>query len=415
MINAENDNELYLLVDIDDFLVYSSDKLQAVVNEKTCFKTETLQMLEQLNRNCRYLVSEVTKECQKAKEENREPLLDQFLVFDNCVFNDRDALYTAPISSAKYYLEVANKLLNQFLEERDTFLEIDNMEKGRRKYFDGDRELESIIKYSEYVNNNRDAFHKINKFCLGQAQGLIEDAKRNNEGIKLTVPDYGELVSMDTNDIIKKSSLFGISNMEYVLYIKPLQNLINCIKNENRLNDVVSNARIFYEESREIVNYSEIHSLKNVNWDAVNLIKRLMNSGLIFKVYFSTHHNGEREENAKKELMKLILPEADGFLGQRFHDIEHDAKRRTRSSKVNRAINALHIKYNQIVLIDDSKANCEDCKRKGGLALLYKPETDSERINGRIEDMGFDRIINLNDNNVEEVIENTHARQKIKK
>ena len=53
----DNETKLYLLVDIDDFLVYSSDKLQKIVNEKTNFKTEVLQMLEQLNRNCRYFLN----------------------------------------------------------------------------------------------------------------------------------------------------------------------------------------------------------------------------------------------------------------------------------------------------------------------------------------------------------------------
>ena len=47
------DTELYLLVDIDDLLVKSSDKLQKVLDDQTNFKTNVLRMLEQLNRNCR--------------------------------------------------------------------------------------------------------------------------------------------------------------------------------------------------------------------------------------------------------------------------------------------------------------------------------------------------------------------------
>lgn len=418
MENTFNGNELYLLVDIDDFLVYSSDKLQAVVNEKTCFKTVTLQMLEQLNRNCRYLVSEVTKECKKAMEEGRDPELGRFLIFDGCLFADKEALYTGPIKCAEYYLFVANKLLNQYLEERDTFLEIDNMEKGQRKYFDGDRELAAIIKISEYVDNNKDAFHKINEFCLTSVKKLIEDAKSKGTG---EPPEYGALVSMDTNDIIKNSSLTGVLDKEYVLYTKPLQNLVGCIENEKRLNDVVSNARVFLERSKEIVNYSEIHSLANVNWDAVNLVKRLKQSGLVAGIFFSTHHNGEREEKAKIALMDEIMPEADGFIGQRFHNVEHDADRRGRSSKISKAINTLRLKYklnvryDQLVLLDDSKPNCSDCKEKGGLAILYKPVTDSEIINEKVEDTGFDRITDLTDNDVESIIANYKGKQKVKK
>ena len=39
MKDMENGKMLYLLVDIDDLLVRSSDKLQEVLNEKTNFKT----------------------------------------------------------------------------------------------------------------------------------------------------------------------------------------------------------------------------------------------------------------------------------------------------------------------------------------------------------------------------------------
>ncbi len=410
----ENEVKLYLLVDIDDLLVHSSDKLQTIVNEKTNFKTEVLQMLEQLNRNCQYMLNEVIKECNKAKEEKRKPELNRFIIFNNYVFSG-DEIYSKPIDSARYYLQVANLLLNAFLEERDTFLEIDNMAEGSKKYFNFDKELEEVIKYSKYIDNNKDAFHKINLFCLKEAEKLINDAKRNNKNGELTIPKYGKLVSMDTNDIIKKNSIATIedaSYKEYVLYIKPLQNITNCIKLEDRLHDIVENARYYYQPSHEIVDYSKIHSMENVNWDAVALVEDLIHSGTFAGVYFSTHHNGLREENAKKVLMGQILPEADGFIGQRFHDEEHDAKRRDRSSKTSKAALCLGILSSQIVLFDDSKANCKDCKDHGGTEILYKPITDSEIINGKVEETGFNRITDLKNNSVYSMVANAYVKQK---
>ena len=410
----DNDANLYLLVDIDDFLVYSSDKLQSIVNEKTNFKTDVLRMLEQLNRNCNYLVDEVTKECRIAKETNRIPDLKRFLVFNNFACDDKE-LYTKPIDFAKYYSVIANSLLNQFLEERDTFLEIDNMSKGSIKEFDYKKEMENIVKYCEIIANNKDAIHKINQFCLKRLNKLIEEAQWYNKDGELTIPRYGALVSMDTNDIIKKNSLLANNSFkyrQYILYKKPYEDLKRCIELEEHLYDIVTNAKILYTPSDEIVDYNEIHSLANVNWDAVTLVEGLIHSGLFKGVYFSTHHNGTREEEAKIRLMRKILPEANGFIGQRFHDTEHNVIRRSRSSKIDRAVLYLGIMPSQIVLLDDSKANCYDCNMKGGTAILYKPETDSEKMNGRIEETGFNRILDLKNNDVNSFIDEAYKKQK---
>lgn len=389
----ENEKKLYLLVDIDDFLVFSSDKLQKIVDTQTNFKTEVLQMLEQLNRNCRYYVNEVAKECSNAEKDGRKPLLRCFPLFDRSWDNCKD--YSKPVAFAKYYLDVAGMLLNQFLEERDTFLETDNMIKGGQRIFDYSKEFDTTIKFVELINNNKNAFHKINDFCLREAKYLIEDAQKKNQGGIYTIPEYGALVSMDTNDIIKKGSISDQNTKGEILYKKPIENIEKCIELEDRMYDIITNARVFYTPSKAIVDYSRIHSIENVNWEAVALVRQLIASGKFAGVYFSTHHNGGREEKAKISLMRRILPEANGFIGQRFHDSEHDAKRRGRSSKIIRAAQYLGILPSQIVLLDDSKANCQDCINNGGIAILYKPETDSEKINGRIEETGFNRILDL--------------------
>ena len=363
----KNDVKLYLLVDRDDVTVKSAPLIQRIIDEKTNFKTEVLSMFEQLCRNCRYFADEVIKVC------NAE---------DDWV----------EINAARYYLHVANLFLDQFLEERDTFLEIDNMPKGSRKYFDFDKEMAEIIKYSELIDKNRVAFHVINAFCLERLEKIIKEAKAKN-----AIPNFGSLFSMDTNDIIKSGSIKKEATREYILYEKPLEILKNCIKNENRIHDIITNACVFYQPSEELIDYSQIHCLDNVNWDAVDLVEELIHSKMFAGVYESSHHTGARENRVKDKTDHIILPEADGYLGQRFHTEEHDAKRRGRSSKVSRAAMILGIEPSQIVIIDDSAANCRDAEKRGATAIYYKPISDSEKINGKLEETGLNRITDFKD------------------
>ena len=412
------DTELYLLVDIDDLLVFSSDKLQETLNQKTNFKTDVLRMLEQLNRNCKYFLDQVKIECNCAKARKEKPCLYRFRVFDNMVFGSEREWYTKPIDAAGYYLEVANALLNQFLEERDTFLEIDNMPNGEIKKFNYQKEMETILIYAELINNNMNAFHKINNFCLEKAEELINFAKIINKDDILTIPEYGALVSMDTNDIIKKGSISNIDNIsykKYVLYQKAHENIKNCLNLENRIYDIIINNSVFINPSKEIVDYEDIHNERNVNWEAVRLVEELIHSKMFKGIYFSTHHNGDREEKAKIALMQRIIPEATGFIGQRFHDSEHNSIRRGRSSKIDKAVRVLGVKPEQIVLLDDSKANCGDCKSKLGTEILYKPETDSEKIKGEFENTGYNRILTFDNNHVYGFIAEAYVKPKIKR
>ncbi len=414
MMNNENKNELYLLVDIDDLLVRSSDKLQATLNEKTNFKTDVLRMLEQLNRNCRYFLMQVKKECETAKSEGRKPYLHKFPVFDNWELSDNNECYVKPVFACEYYLEIASRLLEQFLEERDCFLEIDNMTCGEIKTFDYQKEMQSIVDYANIIANNKDAFHQINVYCLREITGIINKAKEKNTINSLSVPEYGALVSMDTNDIIKGNSINSKDSKEYLLYQKPIADILNTINLENNLYDIIANGKVFVTPSEEIVDYNDIHSSKNVNWDAVMLVEKLINAKIFKGVYFSTHHNGSREEQAKIKLMQQILPLANGFIGQRFHDTEHNAVRRGRSSKIDKACEYLMISPEQIVLLDDSKANCGDCNKKGGTEILYKPTTDSELIKGKLEDTGYNRILDFNSGHIDEFIASAYNKPKRK-
>ena len=286
------------------------------------------------------------------------------------------------------------------------------MVKGETKTFNYKNEMEIIIKYAELISNNKIAFHEINNYCLNEVKRLINEAKEKNTIDSLNIPNYGALVSMDTNDIIKSNSLSTDTNYKKnALYQKPIDDIKNCISLEDKLHDIITNASVFIKPSEEIVDYRKIHSEDNVNWEAVKLIKKLIDLKIFKGVYFSTHHNGNREEKAKIELMQRIIPEASGFIGQRFHDCEHNAIRRGRSSKIDKASRYLMIEPEQIVLLDDSKANCGDCKSKGGTEILYKPATDSEIVKNTLEDTGYNRILTFNDDVVYEFINEALKKQ----
>lgn len=394
------DRGLVLVIDIDDFIVKSSPELQKVVNAKTNFKTDVLNMFEQLIRNCSYLVDEVSEECKNAKDEGRKPDLKRFLIFDEFVEGTDEDITDRVIAAAEYYRRVAIELKEQFLEERDTFLEIDNMKKGMRKYFEYEKEMAKIIELANKVHNNKDAFHKINKFCLSEFERIVKDAKDNNK-----IPSYGALVSMDSNDVIKGSSVGDDASVEELYFNLPRKNLENCIKNEPRIIDIVTNADVFFKKSEEIVDYSKIHTEVNVDMKSVSFINRLIDSKKFKYGAFGTHHNGDREDGDKRSLMSRILPRVKEFVGLRFHDVEHNVIRRGRSSKITKVAHKLHILPEDVVLLDDSIANCRDCQKNGGLAILYKPMTDSEKINGRLEDTGFVRITDFSEESYRIVME----------
>lgn len=408
--------QLILLVDIDDLLVRSSDKLQNVLNNETNFKTSTLKMLEQLNRNCRYFYNQVEREYNIACIEGRKPSMDMFpdITIDNIRLSD-DSLMVA-----KEYRKKADEFLNQFLEERDTFLEIDNLKSGEIKKFNYIKEFDKIAYFSNLYFDIKDGFHKINEYSLMEAKRISKEAKEND-----VFPNYGALVSTDTNDIIKTNSIKE-SEMykEKILFEKPINDIEETIMLEENLYDIISNSKVFITPSREIVDYSSIHSLINVNMDAVKLIRKIIYSGMVGGVYFSTHHNGEREEKTKISLMKEILPNANGFIGQRFHDTDHNVDRRLRSSKTSHAIAFLEkllgirIIPEQLILLDDSKANCQDIKDKKGTDILYKPRNDSEIINGKLEEMNYNRILTFDEYPVFQYISDTsekYEKVKVKK
>ena len=252
----ENGSGLILLIDIDDLIINMSDLQQEMIDKHEFangvrFKTKTIKMLEQQVRNCRYVYSKIEEECKKAELENRAPDINGFPTFNNYKFNPKDPeRYKAPIAKAKKYLRDAISLYNQFFEERDTFLEIDNLKKGEKNKYNLKREHRTIERSRRRILENEEAFKKINMYCLAEVERISRDAKGKFVDGKPVVPDYGELIRMDNNDVLKKGDL-NLENAqeieqykEYVLYEKPEKLLQNCVEEQGTIWDIVTNEAV---------------------------------------------------------------------------------------------------------------------------------------------------------------------------
>ena len=386
-----------LFVDIDDVLVYSSPLIQKQVNEKTVYKTDVLESIEQLRRNVLYFNKTVEKECVESFKEKRLPDTQRFpkeifnikndnLEFDKLSDKEINDIYIKPLSSSGYYLSIVNQIYNQFLEQRDMFLENDNLEYGKAKEYNFEEESKRQFSFKKRIIDCWDMIVKINKFCLIEATRISMDAKYNN-----MYPNYEDLVKNDSNDIIRTN--INENDYKYFLYEKPIQDICRLF-NSDLLEYIIRNFNIERMESKEIINYDEIYQTENVNHKAVLMIYRAMLSHNIDSLYLLSHHNGIREFKAKENLMKKLFPKGK-FVGLRFHNKEHNLERRERSSKIDKALIVCNKEPEDMILIDDSKANCSDWQEKGGRVILYREITDAEKTS-KIEESEFLRITDFN-------------------
>lgn len=386
-----------LFVDIDDVLVYSSPLIQKQVNEKTVFKTYILENIEQLRRNIIYFGNELAKECATAYNEKRLPNFERFpkeifsIKNENAKFDDLtdieiQDLYVNPMTSVSFYLTLANQILNQFLELRDMFLENDNLEYGDAKEYNFEEERKKILLFKNKVLDNWRMISKINNFCLSEATRISSEARA-----KKIMPNYGDLVKTDSNDIIRTN--VNKSDYTYFLYEKPIQDICKLVSND-LLEYILLNFNIERNTSKELIDYDMIYSDDNVNRKAVLMIYKAMLSNGIDSLYLISHHNGTRECTAKEDLMKKLFPSGI-FVGLRFHGQEHNLTRRNRSSKMDKALLVCNNDTQNMILIDDSKPNCSDWQEKGGKVILYRELSDAEKTS-RMENSEFLRITDFN-------------------
>lgn len=393
---------VYGIFDVDDFLIMSADPQQEQLDQYepengVRLKSNFLRMLEQLRRNCKYLIQRVAEECKNAKDENREPNFSRFPAFKSYECKK----YSAPIDLAKEYYNNADKLYKQFLEERNTFLEIDNLAKGKGlENIDDKKQEELQEKYKQIITTYGNAFHEINEFCYEEAERISRDAKR--EGKK---PDYGEMISMDSNDIFKKNSMDGKTvTKDYLYHVKPFEALENCRNQEHLLttqdwdkNVIINNFKIFKMKSEEYIDFEKIYSWDNVNKEAVEFVRAIIKSEHLAGAFAGSHYTGTREGYFKIRLLLAILPELNGVILQRFLPEEYTGEIRSRDPKMVYMCSVLGIEPKRGDLFDDSKPNIEGAQELHSLVTWLKKETDSEKMNGEYEDTSESRIIGFDE------------------
>ncbi len=424
-----NGNKLNLNCDIDDVLIGSSAYIQKYVEEHTIFKKNILQAIEQFKRNCQHYVNMVVEECDRAYKESRIPCLSHL---PNMPFYSHEGgeidlstlpdgvkknLYLEPIRIASRYLQIADSILNQFLERRDMFLELDDMSFGGRKDYDYEEEKQELERFKNSIRDNYSALQRINIFCIKEAKRIIEQAQRDG-----TSPQYGALVKMDANDIIRTNDQGEDPN--YLLYEKPFEDISSCI-NLHLLDYILEKFTVDENAySHEVVDYWRIYTADHVDQEVVQALRELMASGKINKLRFVTHHNGLRESKAKERLVKMLFPNSE-YIGMRFHSEEHHLSRRGRSSKFDGTKKELarrgedkgeifEFNPDEELLLDDSKDNCGNWHENKGQVILFRKLTPAEMATG-METFDFSRIIDIKDllAAVDEILEK--RKQKVKR
>ena len=165
---------------------------------------------------------------------------------------------------------------------------------------------------------------------------------------------------------------------------------------EKAYNDAFKEKEMFLEERdnfletdnqlREeygVINYQDIYTTDYLSNGIHNLIKILHKSSEYSQMYCLSHHNGGREEYAKRTFIERNFPELT-FLGLRFHlDRYEKGKRRPRSSKALHVMKKFNLRnLNNCILIDDSTVNLDEWVKYGGIAILYRPISfDEEYFN----------------------------------
>lgn len=366
-------------------------------------------------------------------------------------------LYRQFFEERNTFLEIDNKRRGEGLEMTDERIV---KEYARRE------NIKNIVKA------NGRAFKEINEFCLGEIKHIIEDAKtrnrrekikdfimthgdeafkdidaisldemehiideiesqqenhsQGNKKVRLTRPDFGKLFSIDVNDVLKKNSMDNVDedvDEEYVLYTKPIEILQNCVDQQEGLitqdwdlNVIVNNFKIFLMKSEEYIDFADIYSMKNVNKPALNYILDLIYSGKLVAAFAHSHYTGIREGYYKLKLIMELLPILNGVIFQRFLAIDHDAALdldiyiRERDVKIAHSCETLGVDAKVLALNDDSRDNIEPARLLNAITCWFKKVTDSEKINGELEDTSADRITKFDKEAVQKMLGVIHQR-----
>ena len=254
------------------------------------------------------------------------------------------------------------------------------------------------------------------EYLISISKKTYEEVKRECEraqqlGVKPNLPYE---VKISANDVIRNEV-----NCDYAhkMYVEPIELALRAYEKTLWDKEMFLERRDCFLEhdnllSRDqgMVDYDSIYTRENTNSNVHKTILDLYELGIFERMYEYSHHNGGREEQAKKLLNKVMFGDLAPFIGLRFHlEKEGSTPRRSRSSK------GLYIKklfglssLSDCYLIDDSTTNLDEWVRCGGKAILYRPFTDEEIISGCIIDheRSYPRIFNFD---TDEILDAMHT------
>jgi len=387
-----------LFVDIDGCVI--DFNIQKYVGKIKIFGNEPI-------RNLEYIIKCVEHRLMVAKKENSHKEVE-FIEYEVLDF-------------------VKNNLYERLKECRDCFLEYDNYKNNgdKQQYINlykesiinsSNKDLTNIFRYLESILKY--SYQIIKKEC---ADAWSQRRK----------PILPFSIINDDNDIISES-IDGI-NINAVMYEKPVERALSALnyigEQKNSYNNCHDDFLVASEMigDEQIVDYNEIYSRGNLVLGAREALKDSLDSCLFSDAIFLSHHTGEREVNAKKQLFEVELPfvTMNKSSLMKFHSEQAKMNvRRTRSSKALQAIEIMRkltgvASISECYLIDDSPENLVNWNMYGGRAILYRPRTKEEIATGidKRVDERFVRMFNWSTSELERVVKcfETKNKQFIKK
>lgn len=296
-----------------------------------------------------------------------------------------------------------------------------------------------------------DKLLKVCKLTQERVSKIIEDARKKGEPVD---PNLIPLAKMGSNDILKDvkdlSKMTEKEKME-LMYEAPLErikrawffigsrelsriktelkkpNPSSYVKNLAKSTDALDTAKIVastfgefhdamleannkIEPGKNLINYRKIYDRCHLIDGALEAMLDCYDSGEFQSVEVLSHHNGGYEFQAKEEMIKSLIGDRDikfngiYFHGGEIHDLhKNDGRRRERYPKAKFILDTKgYPNINDCVLIDDSTANCDTWVKYGGIAILYKKETEEEQMLGHLKphcrpDLYYDRVTKLSE------------------
>lgn len=236
------------------------------------------------------------------------------------------------------------------------------------------------LSYLEQVIAGHEAIYDINAREIARAQALSQR------------PVLYGINHIGSNDIFKTSSSSSQISLDQVRnnhwYVEPLKKVENVINNTKWKREMFLEERDNFLEcdnKKDVgdIDYSFIYQSDHLIDGVLPMVNDLKNDNRYSFIGILSHHNGGREETAKKKFVLesgICLP----FFGLRFHLDKYTPNvRRERSSKALYVMQILNVNdLSNCVLVDDSIENLDEWKRHGGIAILYRPLSVDERLQG---------------------------------